>query len=179
MATVTHNLLKRASSPINATVKTSEDNSLEMYGLILGLVVNGMEPGDRLFTNAVNNYFLFSDNEIIDGSTLAKIVEEGLNVKEKITEFSIQDLHIPDQSNPTSQRLRGLQELSQGLAYGLCIKSSDGSFIESKEHPFLDEINTIYEITKIDTDDDIDENDLNEVLNYLVSTIKTISHNTQ
>ena len=102
------------------------------------------------------------------GAVVATLTNLGLDIKDKLDNAS-QDLFcFPDSSVDKKQRLQVLADLSYGLSLGLTVSKEDGSLEKVSSEEALADLNTISEVSKVDIEAELDEDDLNSVIEFMV-----------
>lgn len=136
------------------------------FALAIGIIAKGVEPGSRIYNNVFSN--LLNDNHPLPGAVVATLTNLGLDIKDKLDNAS-QDLFcFPDSSVDKKQRLQVLADLSYGLSLGLTVSKEDGSLEKVSSEEALADLNTISEVSKVDIEAELDEDDLNSVIEFMV-----------
>ena len=87
-------------------------------------------------------------------------------------------LAMPDSSVDKKTRLQVLADLSYGLTLGLSINATDGTMEKIKDKDLLADLATISEVSRVDTDAELDEEDLKNVLEFMLDVLtKTYQKN--
>ena len=68
-------------------------------------------------------------------------------------------------------RLQVLADLSYGLSLGLSINAADGTMEKIKDKDLLADLATISEVSRVDTEADLDEEDLKNVLEFMLDVL--------
>lgn len=142
------------------------ENPFTWYSLMLGVLAKGVEPGNRIFLNIFSS--LLNDNQPLPGALVATLTNMALDCKEKI-ENADQDLFaLPDDSFEKKLRLQTLADLSYGLSLGLTVNPEDGSLEKITDREALADLNTISEVSRVDTEAELDEEDLDNVIEFMI-----------
>ena len=75
---------------------------------------------------------------------------------------------MPDDSYEKQDRLKTLADLSYGLSLGLTVNAKDGSLEKIADREVLGDLNTISEVAKVDVEAELDEDDLDNVLEFMI-----------
>lgn len=142
------------------------ENQFSWYALMVGILAKGVEPGSRIFIGVFSN--LLNDGQPLPGALVAALTNLAMDTKEKL-ENSDQDLFaMPDDSIDKKVRLKTLADLSYGLSLGLTVKAEDGTLEKITDHEILGDLNTISEVAKVDVEAELDEDDLDNVLEFMI-----------
>lgn len=146
-----------------------QENPFSWFALMIGLVAKGVEPGSRVFINVFSN--LLNDSQSLPGAVVATLTNLGLEAKDQIEEASNDLFAFPDESFDKKLRLKVLADLSYGLALGLTVNKEDGSLEKVSSHEALADLNTISEVSKVDIEAELDEDDLDSVIEFMIDVV--------
>ncbi|MGN0903002.1 MAG: hypothetical protein ACI4M9_06940, partial [Succinivibrio sp.] len=104
------------------------------------------------------------------GSLVAVLTTLGMDLKEKLENADADLFALPDDSFDKKERLQCLADLSYGFALGLTVNAKDGSLEKITDREMLGDLNTISEVAKVDIEADLDENDLDNVIEFMIDT---------
>ena len=142
------------------------ENQLSWFSLMVGVLDKGVEPGSRIFISVFSN--LLNDGQPLPGALVATLTNLAMDTKEKL-ENADQDLFaMPDDSYEKQDRLKTLADLSYGLSLGLTVNAKDGSLEKISDREVLGDLNTISEVAKVDVEAELDEDDLDNVLEFMI-----------
>ncbi|MCI6939333.1 MAG: hypothetical protein U0O25_00055 [Succinivibrio sp.] len=134
--------------------------------LMIGMMSKGVEAGSRIFINSFSS--LLNDNQPLPGEIIAVLTNLGMDLKEKIEKGDEDLFSMPDSSFDKKLRLQTLADLSYGFALGLTVNSEDGSLEKIKDKEMLADLATISEVAKVDIEAELDEEDLDNVLGFMI-----------
>ncbi len=134
------------------------ENQFSWFSLMVGVLAKGVEPGSRIFISVFSN--LLNDGQPLPGALVAALTNLAMDTKEKL-ENADQDLFaMPDDSY--------VADLSYGLSLGLTVNAKDGSLEKITDREVLGDLNTISEVAKVDVEAELDEDDLDNVLEFMI-----------
>ena len=142
------------------------ESHFQWYSLMIGLLAKGFEPGNRIFIKVFSS--LLNDDEPLPGALVASLTNLAMDAKEKIETADADLFAMPDSSFEKKLRLQVLADLSYGFALGLTVDSKNGSLEKITDKEMLADLNTISEVSRVDTDADLDEEDLDNVLEFMI-----------
>lgn len=142
------------------------ESHFQWYSLMIGLLAKGFEPGDRIFISVFSS--LLNDGQPLPGALVANLSNLAIDAKEKIENGDADLFAMPDSSVEKKLRLQVLADLSYGFALGLTVNSKDGSLEKISDKDLLADLNTISEVSRVDIDADLDEEDLDNVLEFMI-----------
>lgn len=150
------------------------ENHLQWYGFVLGLLCRDYDPSSRMFL-AISSKIM-NDDEPLPGVLVAYLTNYALdckrNLQAKAKATALFSLPLNDTGK--EERLGALADLAYGLSLGL-VASDDGSFSHKISDPdLLEGLHTLSAISQVDPKEDLAEEDLNEVLEYM----RTLALNT-
>ncbi|MDO5352929.1 MAG: hypothetical protein Q4E81_08900 [Succinatimonas sp.] len=143
------------------------ENHFQWYGFVLGLLCRNYDPSSRSFL-AINTKIM-NDDEPLPGVLVAYLTnyaldcQRNLKNKAKATEL----FAMPSKEISKEARLGFLADLAYGLSLGL-VASEDGSISHKISNPeLLEGLHTLSAISQVDPQEDLAEDDLNEVIEYM------------
>ena len=137
----------------------------EWPGLLAGLLSRGFVPGSREISKLAAD--LLNCGETLPGSVVAFLASEGLELKERLDHAADDLFCFPDAKESSAQRLQALSDLAHGLTLGLTADPQKGLADRLPPGPLLDFVQSLSDITRVDTEADIDEEDIKSVLDYM------------
>ncbi len=150
------------------------ENHFQWYGFVLGLLCRRFDPSSRIFL-AISAKIM-NDDEPLPGMLVAYLTNYALDCQRNLkNKSSASELFaMPSQDEPKEARLSFLADLAYGLSLGL-VASQDGSISHKISDPeLLDGLHTLSAISQVDPKEDLAEEDLQEVIEY----IRTLALNT-
>lgn len=136
------------------------------YSLMIGVIAKGMEPGSRVYNGVFSN--LLNDGQPLSGSIIAVLTNQGMDVAEKLKSSSEDLFAFPNDKVEKKQRLQTLADLSYGLSLGLTVNAEDGSLENITDYDMKADLNTISEVAKVDLEAELDEDDLDSVVGFMI-----------
>ncbi|MGN1281128.1 MAG: hypothetical protein ACI4UM_04415 [Succinivibrio sp.] len=162
--TVKNGLYKKILEDLTSAGLT--DGHFVWYSLMVGALAKGVQPASRVFINIFSN--LLNDAQPLPGSLVAALTNLAMDTTDRI-ENSDEDLFaMPDDSYDKKLRLKTLADLSYGLSLGLTVNAEDGSLEKITDREALADLNTISEVAKVDVDAELDEEDLDNVVGFMI-----------
>ncbi len=150
------------------------ENHFQWYGFVLGLLCRRFDPSSRIFL-AISAKIM-NDDEPLPGMLVAYLTNYALDCQRNLkNKSSASELFaMPSQEEPKEDRLVFLADLAYGLSLGL-VASQDGSISHKISNPeLLEGLHTLSAISQVDPQEDLAEEDLQEVIEY----IRTLALNT-
>lgn len=163
-----------ANAPANPVIKAlnsagvSEDH-YQWYGFLIALLAKGFEPGDQALSKMVAE--LLNGGEALPGKMIAYLASEGLTLKEKLSKRDAGIFQFPGASENKVLRLTALADLATGLSLGLSCDPKEGVLKQLPRGDLTDFVQSLGEIARVDPEDDLDEDDLKSVLDYMRDTL--------
>lgn len=152
------------------------DGHFQWYALMLGAMAKGITPGNRVFNSIFSN--LLNDGEPLPGAVVAAMTNLAMDSESKLENADEELFAMPDSSVDKKTRLQVLADLSYGLTLGLSINATDGTMEKIKDKDLLADLATISEVSRVDTDAELDEEDLKNVLEFMLDVLtKTYQKN--
>ena len=111
------------------------------YALMIGVISKGME---------------------------AVLTNQGMDIVEKLKGNSEDLFAFPNDKVEKKQRLQTLADLSYGLSLGLTVDAEDGSLENITDYEMKADLNTISEVAKVDLEAELDEDDLDSVVGFMI-----------
>ncbi len=145
------------------------EGHFQWYSLMLGALAKGVEPGNRIFNSIFSN--LLNDGEPLPGAVVAALTNLAMDSQSKIENADEDLFAMPDQSVEKQTRLKVLADLSYGLSLGLSINADDGSLEKIKDKELLSNLATISEVSRVDVDADLEEEDLKYVVEFMLDVL--------
>lgn len=136
------------------------------YSLMIGVLSKGVKPASRIFINIFSN--LLNDGQPLPGTLIAALTNLAMDTEDKIENADEDLFAMPDDSFDKRLRLKTLADLSYGLSLGLTVSASDGSLEKITDKEALADLNTISEVAKVDEEAELDEDDLDNVVGFMI-----------
>lgn len=136
------------------------------YALMIGVISKGMEPGSRVYNSVFSS--LLNDGQPLSGSIIAVLTNQGMDIVEKLKGNSEDLFAFPNDKVEKKQRLQTLADLSYGLSLGLTVDPEDGSLENITDYEMKADLNTISEVAKVDLEAELDEDDLDSVVGFMI-----------
>ncbi len=143
------------------------ENHYQWYGFILGLLCRKYDPSSRMFLAFCAK--VMNDDEPLPGVLVAYLTNYALdcerNLKNKADAKTL--FALPDNTCKKEERLNVLSDLAYGLSLGL-VADSEGTLTHKiTDQDLLDDLHTLSAIAQVDPNEDLAEEDLDEVLNFM------------
>lgn len=145
------------------------DGHFQWYALMLGALGKGITPGNRIFNSIFSN--LLNDGEPLPGAVVAAMTNLAMDLEPKIENADEDLFAMPAPSIEKKVRLQVLADLAYGLSLGLSINAEDGTMEKIKDKELLSDLATISEVSRVDTEADLDEDDLKNVLEFMLDVL--------
>ncbi|HAR80058.1 MAG TPA: hypothetical protein DCR21_04430 [Succinivibrionaceae bacterium] len=145
------------------------EQGYQWYSFLLGLLAKGFEPGSRAANKAFSE--IFNDALPLPGAVIAFLTTAGIEAKEAFDEETEDLLKFPDSTEDAAVRLSALSDLAYAVSIGLSMDEEKGRLTDISDPALFDELNTLSEISKVDSSADLMEDDLNEVIAYIKNTL--------
>ena len=91
-----------------------------------------------------------------------------MDIVEKLKGNSEDLFAFPNDKVEKKQRLQTLADLSYGLSLGLTVDAEDGSLENITDYEMKADLNTISEVAKVDLEAELDEDDLDSVVGFMI-----------
>lgn len=146
----------------------SEDH-YQWYGFLTALLAKGFEPGDQALSKMVAE--LLNGGGALPGKMIAYLASEGLTLKEKLSKHDAGIFQFPGSAEDKVLRLTALADLASGLSLGLGCDPKEGVLKQLPKGELTDFVQSLGEIARVDPEDDLNEDDLASVLDYMRDTL--------
>ena len=143
------------------------ENPFQWYALVIGVMSRGMESSGRILIQTLSN--LLNDGEPLPGTIVATMTNLAMDLEDRLENADSDLFAMPDDSYDNSLRLKVLADICYGLSLGLTVNAQSGALEEKiKDTKLLEDLNTISEIARVDPESELDEEDLDNVLEFLI-----------
>ncbi len=144
------------------------ENQFQWYALMIGAMAKGVSAGSRVFMNIFSE--ILNAGEPLPGSVVAALTNLAMDSEEKLSNADGDLFAMPDSSVDKKIRLGVLSDLAYGLSLGLSISAQSGKPEKITDKELLKDLNTLSEISRVDTEDELEEEDLDSVLEFMIDT---------
>lgn len=167
-----------ASSSENPVIKSlsaagvSEDH-FQWYGFLLALIAKGFKPGDQALSKMVAD--LLNGGGALPGKMVAYLTSEGLALVDRLVKRDPEILSFPGSEESKELRLRCLADLASGLSLGFGCDPKEGVLRQLPKGDLTDFVQSLGEIARVDPEDELLEDDLAAVLEYMRDTLFSLA----
>ncbi len=157
---------------INLSHLGVNEDHYQWLGFIEGMIARGCEIGSPALSRAVAD--ILNGGMPLPGAFTAFITNLALELKSRLASGTDEPFFFPDAKAKNSVRLKTLSDLATGLNLGLSVNSKGTVDHEIHDENLKDFMNALGAVSQVDTGDDMDEEDLKSVLDYLSTELRRI-----
>lgn len=141
----------------------TEDSFSNVCGFIYGLCAKGLEAGNREFNTKLSQFF--NDDLPLPGVFIAVSSNLALEIQGRLV--SNQKLAFPfDEIEKSQEKLESLGQFAYGLSLALGL---------SKDQSLNNDLHMLSEISLVETNDDMSEDDFKTIRNYIEELIVRVN----
>ncbi len=148
------------------------EDHYQWLGFIEGVIARGCEIGSPTLSKAVAD--ILNGGMPLPGAFTAFITNLALELRTKLASSADDPFFYPKKTAKNSVKLKTLADLATGLNLGLAVNAQGIVEHEIHDDNLKDFMNTLGSISQVDTSDDMDEEDLKAVLDYLATELRRI-----